>query len=84
MLLEKYSQDRLGQMNALAAQVFAASDPKKAGEFLLRAFDCMFPEVAGRKDASQEDRMKELEEFSKKEIALVEGPHGLRLSVKDK
>jgi len=67
----KFEQERLAALHALTAQVFAGSDQKKASEFLMKFMDDTFPEMAGKKELTIEQKAKELAEFSKKTIALV-------------
>lgn len=74
----------MAQVFSLAAQVLAPADPKKAGDFLQKFMDALFPEAARAKEATLEDRMEQLKEFSGKEVALVPGKGGFALSVKDK
>lgn len=84
VLYEKYTQDRMGQIYATAATVFASQDPKKAGEFLTRCMDALFPEVAKGKEHDVASKMKELQAFNEKNIMLVPGKGGYALKIEDK
>jgi len=84
VLYEKYRQDRMAKVLELSASVLASVDPKKAGETLSEFMDMLFPEVAISKEAQAEARMRELREFSKKEVKLVHGKRGAKLSIKDR
>ena len=82
VLLEKFNQERMADAHRTAAIVLASSDPAKAGEFLLKYLDSLLPETARAKEATIETRMKELQEFSKKEVKLTsDRDGGLSLSV---
>lgn len=86
VMYQAYTQERMADMNRVAATVFAATDPKKASEFLGRCMDELFPEIALHKDLSVEAKQRELDAFTKKKISLVPiaGSEGLQLSISDK
>lgn len=84
VLYEKYSQERMSEVNGVAAQVMASADPKAASEFLTRYVDEKFPETSRSKEVDIKKKMAELREFSKKQVRLVPGPDGFELEVKDK
>lgn len=69
--MEKFNQERMATLHSLTAQMFAASDPKKAAEFLTLFMDDLFPETSGKKGATEEGKARELAEFSRKTLSLV-------------
>jgi hypothetical protein len=84
VLYEKYNQERMAEVNKLAAIVLAGKDIAKAGEFLTKYMDCIFPEAKQTKELTLEQKVKQLNDFSNQEVALVHGAHGLELSLSKK
>jgi uncharacterized protein (DUF1810 family) len=84
VLYEKYVMERMAEVNAVAAQVIAHSDQKKAGEFMAKYMDYIFPEVADNKEQTIAQKMAELKLFSEKTFKLDVSDAGLKLFVEEK
>lgn len=87
VLYEKYFQERMAEVNSLAAQVVAHADPPKASELVNKFMDYMFPEiesVGSSKEKSLADKIKQLNEFSANDIMLEVGAGGLKLNMEKK
>ena len=86
MLSEKYNLERMASVNALAAQVIGATDPKKAADFVSRFIDCIFPEATVARERTMAEKLEELKEFSEKKISLqpIGGTEYFRLKVEEK
>jgi hypothetical protein len=84
VLYQKYTMDRMAGIYGVAAQVFAVSDPKKAGEFLTKQMDALFPEVAKGKENDVASKLEELKKFSDKIVMLVPTHGGFSLKMEDK
>jgi hypothetical protein len=84
VLYEKYVMERMAEVNAVAAQVIAHSDPKKAGEFMAKYMDYVFPEVAQNKELTIAQKMAELKVFSEKTFKLDVSDVGLKLFVEER
>lgn len=77
----------MAEVNSLAAQVVAHADPPKASELVNKFMDYLFPEVSGgptKKDASMADKIRQLNEFSAKDVMLEVSGGSLKLSIEEK
>lgn len=84
MLYEKYNQERMAEVNKLAAIVLSGKDVNKASEFVTKFMDCIFPEAKQSKELTLDQKVKQLDDFSSHEVALIHGAQGLKLSLKKK
>jgi len=74
VMYEAFTQERMAGVHQTAAIVFASIDPKKSSEFMSQYLDSLFPEADLTKGKSTDDKIRQLEEFSKNEVKLVPIP----------
>lgn len=81
VLYEKYTMDRMAGVYGVAASVFAAQDPQKAGEFLTKYMGALFPEIESGKEHDVASKLAELKAFSQKTIMIMPGSRGFSLHI---
>lgn len=85
VLYERYKEERMAEVFKLNAIAFASFDNKeKAQESIMQFIEHIFPEYAGSRARSLEDRMSELNEFTQKRVSLsVHGDDHASLNIED-